>query len=160
MENPIILIYYCFENLCLVILGGVLFNYLSQQKLKMFITTALCAGIFLYLIRNILMLTQTSVMFHIPITLAFFIFVLHKIGKIELLISCITGFLGYTILFFNDTTMLTYYIRWFNLNVESIVRNIYLHMAFGLLTDLTLVTIILLVVLAKYIYRLQSRELI
>lgn len=153
MENPIILVFYWFENFCLIAMGGVLFNYFSLLQLKTFCKVALINAILLYVLRNgfeIMNLPVNSFV-RMGICLILFVVILYKFGNVDLLVSSLTGILGYTVLLFNDMTMVYYYIQWFKIPVEKIATNIFLHLKLGLLSDMTFVFIIVAIVLVKQI---------
>lgn len=151
MENPIILILYWFENFCLIIIGGVLFNYFSLNQIKTFSIIALINAILLYIVRNGFKILNLPVNLHMFVSLILFIIILHKFGNIGWLLSSLTGVIGYIAVFFNEMTMLYNYIQWFKIPVEKIATNIFLHLKLGLLADMTLVFIIVVIALTKYI---------
>lgn len=149
MENPIIMLLYWFENFCLIILGGVIFNYSSTLKLRNFALAALINAFFLYFIRNLFMFIKLPLNLHLIISLIFFILVLRFYLNLPWVLSLLTGILGYIAVIFNEMTIVYKYIKWFNIPVKQIATNIYLHLGLGLLADMTFVIIILLILLIK-----------
>lgn len=154
MENPIIILLYWFESFCLIAMGGILFNYFSHQTIPKILLASFINSMFLYFIRNLLIFAKIPVNLHIIITILFSIIIFTKIGGMSWTISCTSVILGYAIVIFNEMSMLLRYLKWFNIPVDKISTNVYVHLKAGFISDITLLVVISFILIIKYFFKL------
>lgn len=151
MENPIILILYVFENLIVTLLGGVIFNFSSQQNINKFFVVALINGLILYVIRSLWVIFKLPMGLHTFVALIIYIFIFKQVFGFNFLFSLLIGLIGFGSTILNEILFLPIVIKLTNINISEITTNVYLHLKLGLLNDISITAILIFIYLFKKI---------